>query len=93
MLVADDIDKFIEQMRIDLGRAMRMATNAEESVRRFQDKDKVFNENLDALRRKILNARQKASSIRVSLNGVDNGVCHRTFRPLVRALSQTRWML
>lgn len=71
-------------MRVDLTRAISRATNAEDSVRRFQTKEKVLNDNLDALRRKILTARQKASSIRVSLNGVDNAVCHRTFRPLVK---------
>ncbi|XP_028966336.1 laminin subunit alpha-1 [Galendromus occidentalis] len=85
----DDIDRILEEIKGGIGRVLQATSATEEKVKRLEEKEIEFGANLDALRRKILNARQKASSIRVSLNGKDNGVCHRTFRPMMHFPTST----
>lgn len=69
--------------RSDIRAASRYASNAEEINERVARINNQLQLNLKELRDRILLARQKASSIKVSLGADSSGICIRSFQPEV----------
>ncbi|KAI1284885.1 Laminin subunit alpha-2 [Halotydeus destructor] len=76
----DNITKIIEKARSDIRAASRTASNTEEINERNIRIHSQLSLNLKDLKDRILLARQKASSIKVSLGADENGVCVRSFK-------------
>lgn len=79
----ENLTKIIEKARSDIRAASRYASNAEEINDRINRLRGDMELDLKELKDRILLARQKASSIKVSLGADPTGVCVRSFRPEV----------
>ncbi|XP_064486467.1 laminin subunit alpha lam-3-like [Ornithodoros turicata] len=81
----DNLTKLIDDAQRGVRVADKLAERSEQSVGRASRQHSQLQLNLKELRDKILLARQRASSIRVSLSADDDGVCSRSFRPEIES--------
>lgn len=77
----ENLTRIIEKARADIRAGVRSASNAEETNERVVRVNEQIALNLKDLKDRILLARQKASSIKVSLGANADGNCVRSFRP------------
>lgn len=80
----ENLTKVIEKARNDIRDAARLADKAEEIADRVNRQHNQLQLNLKDLKDKILLARQKAASIRVSLGSDRSGVCMRSYEPIIQ---------
>ena len=80
----DNLTKIIEQARSDIRDASRLADRAEETADRVNRLHNQMELNLKGLEDRILLARHKSASIRVSLGTDRSGVCARTYEPQIK---------
>ncbi|KAG1688578.1 Laminin subunit alpha-2 [Nymphon striatum] len=76
-----NISQIIDQAQADIKSAVKEADNLKNHRKKMKNLGDGIHLNLDALRNKILQARQTASTIRVSLTADSNNKCMRTYRP------------
>lgn len=81
----DNLTRMIDEAQRGIRVADGLATRSEQSVGRANRQHSQLQLNLKELRDKILLARQRASSIRVSLSADDEGQCSRSFRPEIES--------
>ncbi|KAG0726288.1 Laminin subunit alpha-2 [Chionoecetes opilio] len=70
-------------------KGVRLASNMQKTVYRIENQSKDLRDRIEALKRKIKQTRQYASSIRVSLTTDDAGVCTRKYRPTLHPSTTT----
>ncbi|XP_071547005.1 laminin subunit alpha-1-like isoform X2 [Panulirus ornatus] len=74
-------------------KGMRLANNLRKTVDRIENRSTDLRERIEALKRKIKQTRQYASSIRVSLTTNSSGICTRKYRPALQPSTTTNIML
>ncbi|KAK3855199.1 hypothetical protein Pcinc_038380, partial [Petrolisthes cinctipes] len=85
----NDIKETIARGESQTREAIRMATNMRKTVDRIDHRSTDLRERIEALKRKIKQTRQHASSIRVSLTTDAAGVCTRKYRPALQPSTTT----
>jgi laminin alpha 1/2 len=80
----ENLTKIIDQARNDIRDASRLADRAEEIAERVNRLHNQMELNLKELKDRILLARQKSASIRVSLGTDRSGVCMRSYEPNIQ---------
>ncbi|CAN7938715.1 unnamed protein product, partial [Ixodes hexagonus] len=81
----DNLTRLIDDTHRGIKRADQLATRSEQSAARVRKTHNQLQLNLEELRDKVLLARQRASSIRVSLSANLDGECSRSFRPEIES--------
>ncbi|XP_029841229.2 laminin subunit alpha-1 [Ixodes scapularis] len=81
----DNLTRLIDDAQRGIKRADQLATRSEQSAARARKTHNQLQLNLEELRDKVLLARQRASSIRVSLSADQEGECSRSFRPEIES--------
>lgn len=81
----DNLTKLIEKARIDIRNSDKLACSAEYRWKKIQKENNQLLFNLKELRDRILLARQKTSGIRVSLGVNENGICIRSYLPIIQS--------
>ena len=80
----ENLTKIIDQARSDIRDASRLADRAEEIADKVNRLHNQMELNLKELKDRILLARQKSASIRVSLGPDRSGVCARSYEPQIQ---------
>lgn len=91
--LVNEIADNIATARSHTTKGVRLASNTQEIVDRIENQSKDLRDRIEALKRKIKQTRQYASSIRVSLTTDDQGVCKRKYRPTLHPSTTTTIML
>ncbi|XP_064107459.1 laminin subunit alpha lam-3-like isoform X1 [Macrobrachium nipponense] len=71
-------------------KGVRLGNNLQKTVYRIEGRSNDLKERIEALKRKIKQTRQYASSIRVSLTTDSSGVCTRKYRPALNPSTTTK---
>ncbi|KAK8738877.1 hypothetical protein OTU49_003716 [Cherax quadricarinatus] len=74
-------------------KGVRLANNLRKTVDRIENRGNDLRERIEALKRKIKQTRQYASSIRVSLTTNSSGICTRKYRPSLQPSTTTSILL
>jgi laminin alpha 1/2 len=80
----ENLTKIIDQTRNDIRNASTLADSAEKIAQRVNGFPNQIKVNIEELKNRILIARQKAASIRVSLGTDKSGVCLRSYEPNIQ---------
>ncbi|KAL1442379.1 hypothetical protein MTO96_046442, partial [Rhipicephalus appendiculatus] len=81
----DNLTRLIDEAQRGIKQADQLASRSEQSAARARQAHNMLQLNLKELRDKILLARQRASSIRVSLSADSNDQCSRSFKPEIES--------
>ncbi|XP_075729518.1 wing blister isoform X1 [Rhipicephalus microplus] len=81
----DNLTRLIDEAHRGIKQADQLASRSEQSAARARQAHNMLQLNLKELRDKILLARQRASSIRVSLSADSNDQCSRSFKPEIES--------
>ncbi|XP_075525225.1 wing blister isoform X1 [Dermacentor variabilis] len=81
----DNLTRLIDEAQRGIKQADHLAGRSEQSAARARQAHNMLQLNLKELRDKILLARQRASSIRVSLSADSNDQCSRSFKPEIES--------
>ncbi|MPC29133.1 Laminin subunit alpha-2 [Portunus trituberculatus] len=85
----NEIRETISTAKSHTTKGVRLASNMQKTVDRIENKSKDLRDRIEALKRKIKQTRQYASSIRVSLTTDAAGVCTRKYRPTLHPSTTT----
>ncbi|XP_050712288.1 laminin subunit alpha-1-like isoform X2 [Eriocheir sinensis] len=85
----NEIRETINTAKSHTTKGVRLASNMQKTVDRIEIQSKDLRERIEALKRKIKQTRQYASSIRVSLTTDEAGVCTRKYRPTLHPSTTT----
>ncbi|XP_063877309.1 laminin subunit alpha-1-like isoform X1 [Scylla paramamosain] len=89
----NEIRETISTAKSHTTKGVRLASNMQKTVDRIENKSKDLRDRIEALKRKIKQTRQYASSIRVSLTTDAAGVCTRKYHPTLHPSTTTTIML